>query len=104
VWFPYAWEELDVATIKLPTDGRPELTEIPAPQPTKTLYYASQLRYNMEKQQLKLRREFACSAITFPASDYAGLKAWYEETARGDQQEVLLAKEPASAEATTSTR
>ena len=92
VSFPYPWEELDVATIKLPPDCTPEFTEVPAAQPDRNLFYASQLRYNPEKQQLHVRREFACSVIAVAASDYAGLKGWYDDVARGDQREVVLTK------------
>jgi hypothetical protein len=104
VSFPYAWEELDVAAIKLPPGCTPEFTEIPPSRPDKNLYYSTQLRYDMGQQQLKLRREFASSAVSFPVADYAGLKAWYDEMVRGDQQEVVLTKTaaPASAEATPS--
>jgi len=90
VWFPYPWEELDVATIKLPGGYRPGYSGVTGPPEDRTLHYASSLGYDPAKQQLTLRREFACNNITFPAANYAGLKAWFDEMARGDHQEVVL--------------
>jgi hypothetical protein len=99
VWFPYLWEELDVATIKLPAGYRPSYSGVTGPPEDRTLHYASSLGYDPSKQQLTLRREFACNAVTFPAANYPGLKAWYDEMARGDHQEVVLTKVPAPAAA-----
>jgi len=92
VWFPYPWEELDVATIRLPDGYHPGYSGVTGPPEDRTLHYASSLGYDPSKQELKLRREFACNNVTFPAANYAGLKAWFDEMARGDRQEVVLTK------------
>ncbi len=97
VWFPYPWEELDVAALKLPDGYRPDFTGITPPAADRSLHYSSQLRYNPPRQQLELRREFACRVVTFPAANYAGLKAWYDEMAHDDRQEVVLTKVLAAA-------
>ena len=94
VWFPYPWEELDVATVKLPAGYRPSFAGVTAPPEDRSLHYVSTLGYDPSRQELALRREFACGVITFPAAAYVGLKAWYDEMARGDRQEVVLTQGP----------
>jgi len=99
VYFPYAWQELDVGVIKLPPDCTPEFSEAPVGRSGRALHYQAQLTYNAEKNQLKFRREFASNVVSVPVASYPELKAWYEEMARGDQQEVILNRAAAPAPA-----
>ena len=97
VYFPYMWQELDVGVIKLPPGCAPEFSEAPVGRSGRALYYQAQLTYNAEKNQLQFRREFASNIISVPVANYPQLKDWYEEMARGDQQEVVLNRVPAAA-------
>jgi len=97
VYFPYMWQELDVGVIKLPPGSAPEFSEAPVSRSGRALYYQAQLTYNAEKNQLQFRREFASNIISVPVTNYPQLKDWYEEMARGDQQEVMLNRVPAAA-------
>ena len=97
VWFPYAWEELDSAVIKLPPDYTPEFSEPLAMQPGSVLHYRPQITFNAEKHELQTRREFANQNIVVPVAAYGGLRASYDEMVRGDQQEVVLNRAPATA-------
>lgn len=97
IYFPYAWQELDVAVIQLAPDCTPEFSEAPAAQPGSLLHYRTQLTFNPEKHQLQARREFASRLVVVPVAAYGELKAWYDEMMRGDQQEVVLNRAPAAA-------
>jgi hypothetical protein len=83
--------------IKLPPGSAPEFSEAPVGRSGRALYYQAQLTYNAEKNQLQFRREFASNIISVPVANYPQLKDWYEEMARGDQQEVVLNRVPAAA-------
>jgi len=97
VRFPYAWEELDSAVIKLPPDYTPEFSEPAVMKPGSPLDYTPRLAYDAEKHELQVRREFANQFIVVPVSAYEKLKASYDDVVRGDNQEVVLSRTPAPA-------
>jgi hypothetical protein len=97
--FPYAWQELDFLSLKLPEGYAPDLAEPPPSLPSSALHYRNKLTYLAESRTLRLRREFSCQGITFPVTSYPGVKTFYDEMARGDQYELALFKTAAPAAA-----
>jgi hypothetical protein len=94
--FPYAWQELDDLSLKLPEGYAPDHAESPPSLPTSALLYRTKLTYNAESRTLRLRREFSCQGIIFPVASYLGVKTFYDEMALGDQYELALVKTAAA--------
>lgn len=96
IYFPYARQELDVATIRLPAGFTPEFSEETSPSSGKALHYKASILFNAESRTLTLRREFASNLAAVPASVYPELKSWYDTMTRVDQQEVVATVAAAS--------
>lgn len=103
VYFPYALQELDLITIKLPAGSKVEFTQETAPSAGQVLHYKAVLSFDEKTSTLKLRREYACNVVVIPASLYPSLKNWYDTMTRIDQQEVVatgVGPEPGSVPST----
>jgi len=100
VRFPFAWQELDAVTLKLPANYQPEMGEPPASATTPSLHYRTQVQYDAAKHALRLRREFNCGVTFVPVTAYPALKAWFDEMDRADQYDVILVKRAVAPAAT----
>ena len=96
IYFPYARQELDVATIRLPPGFKPEFSDEKAPSSGQALHYKTTLSFDAESGTLKLRREYASNLVALPVSIYPQLKEWYDTMTRIDQQEVVATASSAS--------
>jgi len=89
VYFPYALQDLDSISIKMPPGYKPQFTEETLPPSGQAMAYQTTLSFDEASSTLKLRREYVRNAVTVPVSAYASLKSWYETMSRIDHQEVV---------------
>lgn len=99
VFFPYAWQELDNAIIRVPDGYEAKFAETALPDSGQALHFQSTVSFDPTRQELKLRREFASSLLAVPVETYPALKAWYDLMIAADQKEVILVRTPADGSA-----
>lgn len=93
VVFPYALQELDVLSIKLPSGYKPEFPEVAPPSSGHALHFKSTANFDPETSTLKLRREYATNLVVVPINTYPALKEWFDKMTAVDQQEVIATRD-----------
>ena len=101
IQFPFKLQELDDVIITLPPGLEPEGIEQPASAKTDTQFFRTQFSYDAAKHALKLRREFNSELLLAKPTSYPAIKAFYDQMAQADRQEILLKRTGAAAATNT---
>jgi hypothetical protein len=101
IYFPYAWQELDVVHLTLPEGYVPQLKNQPGPSSGTALYFNGTLQYDPARNQLRGRREFASNIMRAEPDMFVPIKTWYDDLLKFDTQEVVLTKQVKTASAPT---
>ena len=76
VYFPYALQELDLVSLKLPSGYKPEFSEeYVAVVRARRCTYKATISFDEASRTLKLRREYASNLVVLPVSAYPLLKS-----------------------------
>jgi hypothetical protein len=92
VQFPYCWQNVDRLVIRVPAGFEPESVAAPPSLPGAALAYELRLAFDAGQHALRVERDFTSNVLDVVPSDYARLKACYDQVTRGDQHETVFVR------------